>query len=139
PFQRPLACFAASVDAEEIFDVRRRELLGSALIGFEHGGDQVLLARLELGDLLLDGSGGYQAVDGNDLLLPNAVCAVGGLVFHGGVPPGIEVNDRVGGGQVETAAAGLQTDQEDRNGGVGLEAIDALRAILGAAVQVLVA
>jgi hypothetical protein len=43
------------------------------------------------------------------------VGAVGGLVFDGRVPPRVVVDHRVGRGQVEADAAGLQADQEDRH------------------------
>jgi hypothetical protein len=48
--------------------------------------------------------------------LAEAVGAVGGLVFDGGVPPRVVVDHRVGGGEVEADAAGLEADEEDRHG-----------------------
>ena len=56
---------------------------------------------------------GHQPVDGHRPLLADAVGAVGGLVLDGGVPPGIHVDDVVGGGEVEPGAAGLEADQEE--------------------------
>ena len=68
-----------------------------------------------------------QAV-GEDLLgLADAVGAVDGLRLDGGVPPGVEQVDVVGGGQVQAEAAGLEADQEERAVGVGLEALDRAR------------
>ena len=63
-------------------------------------------------DAFLDAVLHDQAVDRHRTLLPDAVRAVGGLVLDGGVPPGIEVHDIVGGGQVQSGAAGAQADQE---------------------------
>ena len=50
--------------------------------------------------------------------------AVGSLRLGGGVPPRVEVDDDVGAGEVEAGAAGLQRDEENGYGGVGLETID---------------
>ena len=51
--------------------------------------------------------------------LADAVGAVGGLVLHRRVPPAVEVEDVVGGGQVEPGAAGLERQDEDGRAGVG--------------------
>jgi hypothetical protein len=64
-------------------------------------------------DALFDGVGGDEAVDGDGAVLADAVCAVGGLLFDGGVPPGVEEDDVVGGGEVEAEAAGLEGDEEE--------------------------
>jgi hypothetical protein len=55
------------------------------------------------------------SLDEHRLGLAEAVGAVGGLVFDGRVPPRVVVDHRVGGGEVEADAAGLQADQEDRH------------------------
>ena len=46
--------------------------------------------------------------------LADAVGPVRGLVLHRRVPPGVEVEDVGGAGQVEPLAAGLEADEEDR-------------------------
>ncbi len=64
--------------------------------------------------------------------LADAVGAVGGLVFGGGVPPGVVVDDGVGGGEIEPGAAGLERDEEDGDF-AGLEFFDEFGALLGLA------
>ncbi|MNR19846.1 hypothetical protein D3C85_1366590 [compost metagenome] len=90
-------------------------------------------------DLFLDGVLGHQPIDGDRPLLAHAVGAVAGLVLHRRVPPGVEVDHIVGGGQVEPAASRLEADQE-QIAASGLEGLDALLALLRScrAVQVLV-
>ena len=51
-------------------------------------------------------------VDGDVLLLADAVGTVRGLLLYGGIPPGIEVYDVVGTGQVETQSSGLEADRK---------------------------
>jgi hypothetical protein len=65
-------------------------------------------------DFFLDAARHHQLV--NEYLpgLADAVGAVGGLVFHRGIPPRIVVDDGVGGGEVEADAACLEADQEHR-------------------------
>ena len=64
--------------------------------------------------------------------------AVDGLGLDGGVPPGVEQVDVVGGRQVEAEAAGLEADEEDGDLRVGLEVLDPLGAVAGPAVEVFV-
>ena len=64
---------------------------------------------------LLDGARRDEAVDGDGLVLPDAVGAVGGLVFDGRVPPRVEVHHGVRPREVETDATGFETDQKDRH------------------------
>lgn len=54
--------------------------------------------------------------------LTDAVGAVGGLVFDGGIPPAIVMEDVICAGEVEASAAGFDGEQEDRG------AIGALKA-----------
>ena len=94
----------------------------SALVSFlappcvlaEHARHELLLLALEQLDLLLDRAGRDEPVGGHDLGLADAVGAIGGLLLDGRVPPRIEVDDGVGGGEVEARAAGLEADEEDR-------------------------
>ena len=58
---------------------------GGGFFGFDHGVDA-----------FLDGASGDEFVDEDIALLADAVGAVGGLVFDGGVPPAVEVNDVAG-------------------------------------------
>ena len=109
-----------------------------AVVGVEDGVGQVALLLLEVEDLLLDGVAADQPVGEDVLGLADPVRAVDGLGLDGGVPPGVEQVDVLGGGQVQAEAAGLQADQEDRAVGVVLEPLDALGAVAGPAVEVLV-
>jgi len=52
---------------------------------------------VQFDDLLFDGVGGDESIDGDGAGLADAVGAVGGLIFHGGVPPGVHVDDVVRG------------------------------------------
>src|SRR6185369_1602298 len=65
------------------------------------------------------------------------VCAVDGLRFDRGVPPGIEDEHIVGGGQVQSDTARFEADQEHWERRVVLKAGHASLAILGFAVQIL--
>ena len=62
--------------------------LAAHLPSFQEIVGQIALVAMKFHDLLLDGVLGDQPVDGDGALLADAVGAVGGLVFHGGVPPG---------------------------------------------------
>ena len=70
---------------------------------------------MELDDLLLDSALGDEAVDGDGILLSDAVGAVRGLLLDGGIPPRIEVDDIVGGSKVQSQSARFQTDEEERH------------------------
>ncbi len=88
-------------------------------------------------DFLLDRAAGDEFVDQDVALLADAEGAVGGLVFDGGVPPAVEVDDVRGGGEVEPGAAGLDREHEERRAVFALEIRHQCLALLdgGAAVQ----
>ena len=75
---------------------RRRSELGGFL--GEQRLDEGGLVFLEVEDAVLDGAAADEFVDEDRLGLADAVGAVGGLVFGGGVPPRVVVDDGVGGG-----------------------------------------
>lgn len=58
-------------------------------------------------DALFDGALADEFVDEDVLLLADAEGAIGGLIFDGGIPPTIEVDDVAGGGEIEAGAAGF--------------------------------
>ena len=87
---------------------------------------------LEFEDAVFDGAAADEFVDEDGFGLADAVGAVGGLVFGGGVPPGVVVDDGVCGGEVEAGAAGFEGDEED--GDVAfLELFDEGGAVFGLA------
>ena len=59
------------------------------------------LRDLQAENLFLDRAARDQFVAGHDFRLADAVRAVGGLRFDGGVPPRIEMNDGIRAGQVQ--------------------------------------
>ena len=62
--------------------------------------DDFALALLKLENLLLHRVARDELVAGDDARLPDAVRAVGGLIFDGGIPPRVEVNHGVRAGEV---------------------------------------
>ena len=99
--------------------------------------EELLFARFERHDFFFDRVAHQEAVDEDRLLLSDAVGAVAGLVFHGRVPPGVEVDDVAGTGEVEPGASRFQADEENAGRIAVLKLIDGLAACLGgsAAIQ----
>src|SRR5437763_17020882 len=62
--------------------------------------------------------------------------AVGGLRFDRWIPPRIEMNDGIGGGKIQADAACFQTDQEDGNRGIALEAIHDFLTLFGGTIEI---
>ena len=89
----------------------------------ERGGEGSLVV-VQRGDVVLDGAGCAQRVDGDGQVLADAVRPVGGLVLHGGVPPSVVVDDGGGAGQGEADAGGLERDDQDAAAVPGLEVLD---------------
>ena len=89
---------------------------------------------MQLQHPLLDRSGGDQLVDEHRLVLADAVGAVGGLIFHRRVPPGVVVDHRVGGGERQPDPASLEADQEQRHR-LALERLDRRLAVDGVSGQ----
>ena len=85
---------------------------------------------LELVNAVFDRSGTDEFVDEDRLVLADAVGAVSGLVFGGRIPPGIVVDDAVGGCQIQTGATGFEGDEEDGDVLV-LESFDQSTTVLG--------
>ena len=82
---------------------------------FEERVGQVTFGLVEAEYFFFDGVLGDEVIDGDILLLPDAVGAVGGLLFDDGIPPRVEVDDVVGTGQVEPQSTGFETN--DPNSG----------------------
>lgn len=87
---------------------------------------------LEVEDFLFDGLPGDEFIDEDGVFLSDAVGAIGGLAFEGRIPPWVEVDDGIGGGEVEAGAAGAEGDEEDGDSS-GLEGIADGFAVAGLA------
>ena len=77
-----------------------------------------------------------QSISEDLFRLADPVGAVDGLRFDGRIPPRVQQEDVAGRRQVEAEAAGLETDEEQIAGAVGLETLDNLATLLGFAVEV---
>jgi hypothetical protein len=97
----------ATSGGEEGFQVGEREFCGSGVGSFEDVGEERAFFVLQGEDFFFDGAAGDELVAGDDASLADTVGAVSGLRFGGGIPPRIEVDDGVGGGEVEAGAAGF--------------------------------
>ncbi|MDZ4403629.1 MAG: hypothetical protein U1A53_13225 [Prosthecobacter sp.] len=72
------------------------------------GFHELAFLGLELEDAFLDGATDGQAVGVDDLLLADAVRAVDGLGFDGGIPPRVGQDDVVGGCQIDAITTGFE-------------------------------
>jgi len=70
--------------------------------------------------------------------MPNALGAVGGLHFHGGIPLRVEVDDIIGGGQVQAHAARFKADEKERNRVIGLKFIHFFLPLLRLSVEMVI-
>jgi hypothetical protein len=80
-------------------------------------------ALLEFPDFFLDGAWGDEAVGVDGAGLADAMGAVDGLGFDGGVPPGVVEDDVAGGGEIEAGAGGAEAEEEHGGVGIVLEAL----------------
>ena len=104
--------------------------VGHALAGGgEDGVGEEGFLLLQAVDAVFDGVVAEEFMYEDWFGLANAVGAVCCLCFGGGIPPGIIVNDGVGGGKVEPGATGLEGDEKDGDV-VVLKFVDESTAIL---------
>src|SRR5690606_20078931 len=89
---------------KELLDILYRELLSAGDIATQGRFCDLAFALPKFDHLLLDGVFDDQSVDQDGFVLPDAVGAIGGLVFDGGIPPRIVVDDGIRLGEGETAA-----------------------------------
>ena len=71
-------------------------------------------ALLQLQHAFLDTALHDDAVDKHGLRLSDAVSARRGLLLHGGVPPRVQMDHGIGGGEVQPCATRLEAGQQDR-------------------------
>jgi hypothetical protein len=91
------------------------------------------LLLLQVPDLLLDRAGGDEAVGVDRAGLADAVGAVDGLGFDGGIPPRIVQHDVAGGGEVEAGAGGAEGEEEHGGACLVVEGADHFLPVLGIA------
>lgn len=90
----------------------------------EEGVCHALLGTQEVVDAFFDGTPANQFVDKDIAMLADAVGSVGGLVFDGGVPPAVEVDDVGSLGEGEAGACGFKREDEEGRACVLLELPD---------------
>jgi len=83
------------------------------VLAFQDAVGQAALVVVQGHDTFFDRAGRDEPVHGHRTLLADAVRAAHGLVFGGGVPPGVDDQHVVCRGQVQAEAAGLQADEEE--------------------------
>lgn len=103
---------------------------GAHIFAIQQRVSQRFLRFVQLDDLLFDRSFSDKPVNGDGILLPDAVSAVGSLLLNGGFSPRVEMNDIIGCREVQTQSSSLQTDKEERHI-AGLKPFDKLGALLG--------
>src|SRR6516165_5409284 len=114
PFPSTVSLFSVrfspgSISAERLkqaLDIGRVKRRGGIAAGLVDPRGQRLFALLQFEHALFDRTLRHELVDEDRLVLADAVGAVGRLVLDRRVPPGIIMNDGVGGGQIEAGAAG---------------------------------
>src|SRR5204863_768324 len=105
-------------------------------LAVDGGVDRRTFFFLQPQDFVFDCVAGDQLVGSDDTGLSDAMGAVGGLRLDGGIPPGIEMNNGVGGGEIQADAARFQADQKNWNRGIALEAIHDFLTLFGRAVEI---
>ncbi len=96
------------------------------------------LALLQLEDPFFHRVTCNQAIREHVAALTDAVRPIDRLGFDRRVPPRIEQKDVLRGGEIQSQAAGFQTDQKQPAGGIGLETLHLRLTILGPAIEVFV-
>jgi hypothetical protein len=86
-------------------DVFARERLEHAAFGRDQLIDQGALVLLQLQNLFFHGVAQHQFIHKHRLVLPDTVAAVAGLLLRRRVPLRVDVDDIIGGGQVQPDAA----------------------------------
>jgi hypothetical protein len=101
--------------------------------------DEIPFGVVQLEDFLLDGTLRDDAIDDDRFGLSDAVRPVGGLIFHGRIPPRVHVDDVIGGGQIQSGTARFERDEECGSVSI-LECIDFASPLVGGgrAVEVLI-
>ena len=96
------------------------------------------LLRLQLQDALFHSVPRHQAIGEHRFVLADAVRTVDRLGFGRRVPPRVENEDIVGGGEVESDPPSFEADEEHLAVRIGLETFDAIIAVAGLTIEVFV-
>ena len=88
-------------------------------------------ALLEVPDFFLHRAGRDEFVGVDSFSLSDAVRAVNGLGFHGGVPPWIVQYHITRGGEIEAGAGGAEAKQENARAFGFLERVDDILPVFG--------
>ena len=94
-----------ALSLQELEDVFPGELGDRLVVAADDFLDDAPLPVLHLNDLFFDRAVSDQLVDRDRLFLSNTVNTVGGLVFDGGVPPHVVVDDGVSADEVESCSS----------------------------------
>src|SRR5579872_5959056 len=127
-----------SASGEQQLEIVGRQIRNQVVVGLQDGVGKLFLLDLQLGNFLFDRVATNQPIGEYLTGLADAVRPVDRLHLNGGVPPGIEQKDVIGGRQIEPQPAGLQTDQEHAAGGVRLKVLDPFFAIPRLPVEVFI-
>ena len=84
----------------------------AGVLTLQHAVGQIAFAAMKIDDLFFDRSGGDQSINRDRTLLADPVRATARLVFCSRISPRVDDDHVVGCREVETEAAGLETDQE---------------------------
>src|SRR5256885_17071982 len=91
------AVIRSSIFRKQIFEINLGEAAGEAFFA-EDVGDGLRFALLEVPNFFFDGAGRDEPIGGDVLRLADAVRAIDGLRFDGGVPPGVGKDNGACGG-----------------------------------------
>src|SRR5256885_11519863 len=98
---------------EQLLQRGSREFSQPTFARADNAGGKFLLAFDHLINLLFKRAGAEELVHLHVLLLPDAKRAVGRLILDRRIPPAIEVEDMVRGGEIEARASSFEREPED--------------------------
>ena len=105
------------------------------LVPEECGIGETAFSRVEFQNAFFHRIACNQSMDDNRSGLADSVRAIGRLIFHRRVPPGIEEEDMIGGRQVEPGAPGFERDEHHGSAFPFAETANDLGPVSGGSVQ----
>jgi hypothetical protein len=103
-------------EGEEVLELRSGDLDQSVLASVDDRTGDLALGFDDLVDFLLESSAANELVNLNVVLLTDSECTVRCLVLDGGVPPPLEMEDMIGGRQVQPCPHDLERERTERQG-----------------------